>query len=41
MHGVVSLEVEGHFAPMGFDPGLLFEAEIESLIAEATASQAR
>jgi AcrR family transcriptional regulator len=36
MHGVVSLEVEGHFGPMGFDPGLLFEAEIESLIAEAS-----
>jgi AcrR family transcriptional regulator len=34
IHGVVSLEVEGHFAPMGFDPSLLFEAEIESLIAE-------
>jgi AcrR family transcriptional regulator len=40
MHGVVSLEVEGHFGPMGFDPGLLFEAEIESLIAEASASEA-
>lgn len=40
MHGVVSLEVEGHFTLMGFDPGLLFEAEIESLIAEATASEA-
>jgi AcrR family transcriptional regulator len=38
MHGVVSLEVEGHFGPMGFDPGLLFEAEVESLIAEATPS---
>jgi AcrR family transcriptional regulator len=40
MHGVVSLEVEGHFAPMGFDPGLLFEAEVESLIAEASGSEA-
>ena len=40
MHGVVGLEVAGHFGPMGFDPGLLFEAEIESLIAEATASEA-
>ncbi|MDQ7903432.1 TetR/AcrR family transcriptional regulator [Phytohabitans sp. ZYX-F-186] len=38
MHGVVSLEVEGHFGPMGFDPGLLFEAEIESLIEEAASS---
>lgn len=35
MHGVVSLEVEGHFGPMGFDPGLLFEAEVEELIREA------
>ncbi|MFD0740689.1 TetR-like C-terminal domain-containing protein [Phytohabitans flavus] len=40
MHGVVSLEVEGHFTQMGFDPGLLFEAEVESLIAEATGSEA-
>ncbi|MFC0526523.1 TetR/AcrR family transcriptional regulator [Phytohabitans kaempferiae] len=40
MQGVVSLEVEGHFAPMGFDPGLLYEAEIESLIADAQGSEA-
>jgi AcrR family transcriptional regulator len=38
MHGVVSLEIEGHFEYMGFDPGLLFEAEIEDLIAAATLS---
>lgn len=36
LHGVVSLEVEGHFAPMGFDPELLFEAEVEELIHAAT-----
>jgi len=40
MHGVVSLEVEGHFTLMGFDPGLLFEAEVESLIREASGSEA-
>lgn len=36
MHGVVSLEVEGHFGPMGFDPGLLFQAEVEELIRAAS-----
>ncbi|GAA4687660.1 TetR/AcrR family transcriptional regulator [Phytohabitans rumicis] len=36
MHGVVSLEVEGHFTLMGFDPALLFEAEVEELIRLAT-----
>lgn len=35
LHGVVSLEVEGHFGPMGFDPGLLFDAEVEELIRAA------
>lgn len=38
MHGVVSLEVEGHFGPMGFDPGLLFDAEVEELIRAASTS---
>jgi AcrR family transcriptional regulator len=32
MHGVVSLEVAGHFTQMGFDPALLFEAEVTELI---------
>jgi len=32
LHGVISLEVEGHFDPMGFDPELLFNAEVEELI---------
>jgi AcrR family transcriptional regulator len=35
MHGVLSLEVEGHFQTMGFDPALLYEAEINDLIASA------
>ncbi len=37
MHGVLSLEVEGHFALMGFDPALLYEAEIEDVIRTASA----
>jgi AcrR family transcriptional regulator len=36
MHGVLSLEVEGQFTLMGFDPALLFEAEIEDLIRSAS-----
>lgn len=35
MHGVLSLEVEGHFETMGFNPALLYEAEINDLIASA------
>jgi hypothetical protein len=35
MHGVLSLEVEGHFQTMGFNPALLYEAEINDLIASA------
>ncbi|MGH3861349.1 TetR/AcrR family transcriptional regulator [Actinokineospora sp.] len=31
MHGVLSLEVEGHFDIMGFDPALLFHAEVDAL----------
>lgn len=31
LHGVLSLELAGHFAGMTFDPALLFEAELESL----------
>ncbi|MFB7716292.1 TetR/AcrR family transcriptional regulator [Nocardia sp. NPDC056100] len=33
MHGVLSLELAGHFAGMGFDPALLFEAELNTLLA--------
>ena len=31
LHGVISLEIEGHFAPMDFDPSLLYEAEVAGL----------
>ncbi|MEU4802027.1 TetR/AcrR family transcriptional regulator [Actinosynnema sp. NPDC023587] len=33
LHGVLSLEVSGQFGPMGFDPALLYRAEVESLLA--------
>jgi AcrR family transcriptional regulator len=32
LHGVLSLELAGHFTGMGFDPGLLFEAELDALV---------
>ncbi|MFD5799276.1 TetR/AcrR family transcriptional regulator [Streptomyces diastatochromogenes] len=31
LHGVLSLELAGHFTGMGFDPELLFTAEVEAL----------
>jgi AcrR family transcriptional regulator len=33
LHGVLSLELAGHFTGMGFDPALLFEAELADLTA--------
>ncbi|WP_414938457.1 TetR/AcrR family transcriptional regulator [Amycolatopsis sp. cmx-11-51] len=33
IHGVLSLELAGHFAGMGFDPAVLFAAELEDLLA--------
>ena len=33
LHGVLSLELAGHFAGMGFDPDLLFAAELDALTA--------
>ncbi|MFD5088763.1 TetR/AcrR family transcriptional regulator [Kitasatospora sp. NPDC058201] len=33
LHGVLSLELAGHFAGMGFDPARLFAAELEELLA--------
>ncbi|AXG76395.1 TetR/AcrR family transcriptional regulator [Streptomyces paludis] len=33
LHGVLSLELAGHFNGMGFDPGLLFDAEVADLLA--------
>ncbi|KAA2256918.1 TetR/AcrR family transcriptional regulator [Solihabitans fulvus] len=32
LHGVLSLELAGHFAGMGFDPALLFAAELDRLL---------
>ncbi|RJO73719.1 TetR/AcrR family transcriptional regulator [Nocardia panacis] len=34
IHGVLSLELAGHFAGMGFDSGLLFAEELNSLNAQ-------
>jgi AcrR family transcriptional regulator len=31
LHGVLSLELAGHFTGMGFDPGLLYAAEVEAV----------
>ncbi|MEU7062651.1 TetR/AcrR family transcriptional regulator [Streptomyces sp. NPDC046161] len=31
LHGVLSLELSGHFAGMGLDPALLYEAELDLL----------
>ncbi|MEV0373359.1 TetR/AcrR family transcriptional regulator [Streptomyces sp. NPDC050636] len=33
LHGVLSLELAGHFTGMGFDPALLFAAELDGLTA--------
>ncbi|MEV8633710.1 TetR/AcrR family transcriptional regulator [Streptosporangium sp. NPDC051023] len=32
LHGVLSLELAGHFTGMGFDPALLFAAELDDLL---------
>ncbi|MEC3978249.1 TetR/AcrR family transcriptional regulator [Amycolatopsis sp. H20-H5] len=32
VHGTLSLELAGHFAGMGFDPALLFAAELDDLL---------
>ena len=32
LHGLISLEVEGHFSLMAFDPALLYETEVEALL---------
>ena len=34
LHGVISLEVAGQFTLMGFDPALLYRAEVDALLAE-------
>lgn len=32
VHGILSLEFAGHFTGMGFDPGLLFDDELDDLL---------
>ncbi len=32
LHGLLSLEIEGHFAGMDFDPALLYDAEVDALL---------
>ncbi len=32
LHGVISLDVQGQFTGMGFNPSVLFEAEIDALV---------
>ncbi|WP_067690983.1 TetR/AcrR family transcriptional regulator [Nocardia jejuensis] len=34
VHGVLSLELAGHFSGMGFDPALLFAEEVDSLVTQ-------
>jgi len=38
LHGAISLEVEGHFDGMGFDPALLYDTEVDALLAEMGAT---
>ena len=35
LHGLVSLEIEGVFVSMGLDPDLLFDGEVEQVVASA------
>lgn len=32
LHGVISLEIAGHFTTMGFDTGRFFEAELDAML---------
>jgi len=32
LHGAISLEIEGHFGGMGFDPALLYDTEVDALL---------
>jgi len=32
LHGLLSLEIEGHFGGMGFAPALLYDAEVDALL---------
>ena len=41
LHGILSLELAGHFASMGFDPALLYAAECEALLDQAVPRSAK
>ncbi|GGX58806.1 TetR/AcrR family transcriptional regulator [Streptomyces minutiscleroticus] len=41
LHGVLSLELAGHFTGMGFDPALFFAAELDDLLAGGGRSAGR
>lgn len=34
LHGLISLEINGQFASMGFDPALLLDREVEAIVAD-------
>jgi len=34
LHGVLSLEIAGHFVGMGFDPAALYADEVAALLSE-------
>jgi AcrR family transcriptional regulator len=36
LHGLLGLELAGHFAAMGFDPALLYDAEVAALLDPGT-----
>lgn len=36
LHGVLSLEIQGYFADMGFDAALLYDSEVEALLLPAS-----
>ncbi|MFF7725578.1 TetR/AcrR family transcriptional regulator [Streptomyces sp. NPDC008001] len=36
LHGILSLELAGHFANMGFDTALFFASELDALLAQRT-----
>jgi hypothetical protein len=38
LHGVISLELGHHLGSTGVDPALLYEAEVERLVATLAAS---
>jgi AcrR family transcriptional regulator len=39
IHGIISLEIEGFFEQIGIEPGRLFKAEVDHLVAQRTEHQ--